>query len=124
MDGMVGVVVRRDDVMAQICELVGASDPAGADAFVRTYYEQLGDDDLETWTTEELARAALEHWRFGAQRAPDQTLVRVHTPTHGHTSVDVVIDDMPFLVDSLTMALDRRNLGVHLVVHPILCVLR
>ena len=35
MDGMVGVVARRDDVMAQICELVRASDPAGADAFVR-----------------------------------------------------------------------------------------
>ena len=31
---------------------------------------------------------------------------------------------MPFLVDSLTMALDRHDLGVHLVVHPILRVRR
>ena len=69
-DGMVDAVARRDDVMAQICELVSTSDPAGADAFVRSYYGQLGDDDLATWTTEELATAALEHWRFGARRPP------------------------------------------------------
>ncbi len=121
---MVDVVARRDDVMAQICELVSAPDPAGVDAFVRSYYGQLGDDDLAIWTTEELAAAALEHWRFGARRAPNEPLVRVYAPAHGHTAVDVVVDDMPFLVDSLTMALDRRNLGVHLVVHPILCVRR
>jgi len=124
MDGIVDVVARRDDVMARICQLVSTSDPADADAFVRSYYEQLGDDDLATWTAEELARAALEHWRFGAQRAPAEALVHVYTPQHGHTAVDVVVDDMPFVVDSLTMALDRRNLGVHLVVHPILRVRR
>jgi len=124
MDGMVGAVARRDDVMARICELVNASDPSDADAFVRSYYGQLGDDDLETWTAEALAQAALEHWRFGAQRDEHEALVRVYTPTRGHTTVDVVLDDMPFLVDSLTMALDRRSLGVHLVVHPILRVRR
>jgi glutamate dehydrogenase len=124
MDGMVDFVARRDDVMAQICELVRASDPAGADAFVRSYYEHLGDDDLATWSTDELAAAALEHWRLGAQRKAGEVLVRVYTPAHGHTAIDVILDDMPFLVDSLTMALDRRNLGVHLVVHPILCVVR
>jgi glutamate dehydrogenase len=124
MDDMVGAVARRDDVMAEICARVSPSDPAGAQAFVHTYFEQLGDDDLATWTTDELARAALEHWHFGSRRGPRETLVRVHTPEHGHTSIDVVIDDMAFLVDSLTMALDRRSLGVHLVVHPILRVRR
>ena len=124
MNGMVGLVNRRDDVMAQICALVSASDPADAEAFVRTYYEQLGDDDLATWTTDELARAALEHWRLGAHRATGQPLVQVYSPPHGHTVINVIIDDMPFLVDSLTMALDRRNLGLHLVVHPILRVVR
>ena len=124
MDGMVGLVARRDDVMAQICELVSTSDAAGANAFVSEYFGQLGDDDLATWTAEELARAALEHWQLGERRAPGEVFVRVYTPAHGHTAVDVVLDDMPFVVDSLTMALDRRNLGVHLVVHPILCVRR
>jgi glutamate dehydrogenase len=121
---MVGNVVRRDDVMARISELVAASDVAGADAFVRSYFEQLGNDDLATWSAEALARALLEHMHLAARRAPGERLVHVYTPAHGHTSVDVIVDDMPFVVDSLTMALDRRNLGVHLVVHPILPVLR
>ncbi len=124
MDGMVDFVARRDDVMARICELVRASGPAGADEFVRRYYEQLGDDDLATWSVDALADAALEHWRNASRRMPGETLVHVYTPAHGHTVIDVVLDDMPFVVDSLTMALDRRNLGVHLVVHPILRVVR
>ncbi len=61
VNGMVGFVARRDDVMAQICELVSPADAAGASAFVRSYFGQLGDDDLATWTAEGLARSALEH---------------------------------------------------------------
>src|SRR6478609_1226491 len=80
MNGMVGAVARRDDVMAQICELVRASDPAGADAFVREYYEQLGDDDLATWTTGALAQSAIEHWRFGERRAPRRAPDPLRTP--------------------------------------------
>ena len=70
------------------------------------------------------ARIALEHWRIGCHRAPGDAIVRVYTPAHGHTAVDVITDDMPFLVDSCAMALDRHDLGVHLVVHPIVRVLR
>jgi glutamate dehydrogenase len=52
--------------------------------------------------------------------------VRVFTPTvaehgwsaGGHTVVEVVTDDMPFLVDSVSMALDQAQHDVHLVVHP------
>ncbi len=38
--------------------------------------------------------------------------------------VEVVTDDMPFLVDSVTMELDRHDIGIHLVVHPQLRVRR
>jgi glutamate dehydrogenase len=121
---MVDNVARRDAVIARISELVAASDVADVDPLVRSYYEQLGDDDLAAWSAEALARALLEHLRVAARRAPGERIVNVYTPAQGHTSVDVVVDDMPFIVDSLTMALDRRNLGVHLVVHPILPVTR
>jgi glutamate dehydrogenase len=36
----------------------------------------------------------------------------------GHTVVEVVTDDMPFLVDSVSMALSEREHDVHLVIHP------
>ena len=52
--------------------------------------------------------------------------VRVITPgpvdvgwsAAGHSVVEVVTDDMPFLVDSVTMELSRLEHNVHVVIHP------
>ena len=41
-----------------------------------------------------------------------------------HTSIEIVTDDMPFLVDSITMAVNRLGLIIHLVIHPVLPVTR
>ena len=86
MDGMVGFVARRDDVMARdLRARPRVRIPSGADVFVRSYYEHLGDDDLATWSTDELARAALEHWRFGAHRAPGRDArARLHARARPH----------------------------------------
>ena len=115
---------RRDDVVARVRELAEPGDPPGADEFARRYFEPVDDEDLEARSADDLARMALEHWRIGCRRAPGEAIVRVYTPARGHTAVDVITDDMPFLVDSCAMALDRHDLGVHLVVHPIVRVLR
>ncbi|CAM5518576.1 Glutamate dehydrogenase OS=Streptomyces albaduncus OX=68172 GN=FHS32_006983 PE=4 SV=1 [Streptomyces griseoloalbus] len=49
----------------------------------------------------------------------------MHTPTveeNGwtctHSVVEVVTDDMPFLVDSVTNELTRQGRGIHVVIHP------
>ncbi|MFP5469061.1 MAG: NAD-glutamate dehydrogenase, partial [Alphaproteobacteria bacterium] len=56
---------------------------------------------------------------------------RVYSPrieTHGwqipHTVIEIVNDDMPFLLDSVSAVIARRGLGVHLVAHPVLRVRR
>ena len=41
-----------------------------------------------------------------------------------HTVVQVVTDDMPFLVDSVRMVMTAMGLGIHLVIHPMLRVVR
>ncbi|MBX9635712.1 MAG: NAD-glutamate dehydrogenase, partial [Magnetospirillum sp.] len=41
-----------------------------------------------------------------------------------HTVVEIVNDDMPFLVDSVAMVLSRLGIAIHLLVHPILSVRR
>ncbi|NEE31645.1 NAD-glutamate dehydrogenase, partial [Streptomyces sp. SID7982] len=38
--------------------------------------------------------------------------------------VEVVTDDMPFLVDSVTNELSRQDRGIHLVIHPQVTVRR
>ena len=66
------------------------------------------------------------------RRLPDQAPnVRLYNPDlevdgweSRHTVVEVVCDDRPFLVDSVTMVLQRHGWGIHLVVHPVLDVER
>jgi len=120
----------RASVVGRARELAGA-DADAVQAFVTAYYAQVVIDDVVLSDADHLARAALAHWRLGAHRPPATPIVSVRTPTVAsenwdapHSVVDVITDDMPFVVDSITMALDLHSLGVHLVVHPVLEVAR
>ncbi len=99
--------------------------------FVRHYYKDVWIEDLQERSPADLCAAALSHLRLGIKRKRNKPNVRVYNPTaesHGwtspHTIVDMVNDDMPFLVDSIGMALNRHNLAIHLTVHPLLNVIR
>ena len=99
--------------------------------FVRSYFRGVGEEDLSERTPAILAQAALGHYEFGVKRAPGQALVRVFNPEaerdgfeSPHTLVLTVTDDMPFLVDSLSIVFKRADLAVHLIVHPVLEVKR
>src|SRR3954451_1030834 len=100
-------------------------------AFVRQYYANVALADLRERPVEFLAAAAHAHFELAALRPRGTPIVRVYTPTRArdgwdstHTIVEIVNDDMPFLVDTVTMQLDRNGLGLHLVVHPIMRVQR
>jgi len=41
-----------------------------------------------------------------------------------HTIVEIVNDDMPFLVESVAIEVNRHGLTLHLIVHPVIAVLR
>ncbi|AOX99351.1 NAD-glutamate dehydrogenase [Jeongeupia sp. USM3] len=95
------------------------------------YYADLPAEDFDARDADNWAGAALSHWRFGARRGAGEALLRVNNPTlieHGwecrHTVVELVVDDMPFLVDTVGMAIHRLGYAVHLVVHPVLRVAR
>ena len=110
---------------------VPAAQRATVEVFGREYFRRLDVEDLLARTPEDLMGALLSHWQFGAKRAPGQTLVRVLNPgvaengwTSRHSVIDIVNDDMPFLVDTTTMELNRQGLNLHLIVHPIFAVER
>ncbi|HZU91396.1 MAG TPA: NAD-glutamate dehydrogenase domain-containing protein, partial [Stellaceae bacterium] len=79
----------------------------------------------------DLCGAALSLWRFAERRRPGQAKIRVYNPdpvkdgwSSRHTIVEIVNDDMPFLVDSVTGAINSSDRIVHLVIHPILSIER
>src|SRR3984885_9870501 len=98
--------------------------------FLQTYFANVDTKDLGDRDPKDLAGAALSHLLF-AKRRRRTALVRVFNPTlreHGfvspHTIIDVVNDDMPFLVDSISLALTERALTLHFLAHPIFAVTR
>ena len=100
--------------------------------FVRQYYRWVPAEDLAGRGSQELYGAALAPLAPGAgARAAGEAAIRVYNPDverHGwqssHTVIEIVSDDMPFLVDSVTMALNRAGVGIHLMIHPVLRVRR
>ncbi|WP_406672753.1 NAD-glutamate dehydrogenase [Natronospira sp.] len=99
------------------------------EGFIRHYFNAVAQEDLSDREPKDLAGAALAHRRFGRDRKPGEPAVRVYNPDSSrdgwesqHTVVEIITDDMPFLVDSLSMALNRQGFTIHLTVHPLIQV--
>ena len=100
-------------------------------AFVREYFRGVPYEDLKKREIADLEGSVLAHWNLGLQREAEQPLIRVYNPDveqHGwqspHTILEVVTDDIPFLVDSISMLLNRMGLTIHLSVHPAIRISR
>ncbi|WP_435768955.1 NAD-glutamate dehydrogenase [Nocardioides sp. SYSU DS0651] len=90
------------------------------------YYRHVATEDLAARSAIDVYGAFASHHHLAHRRTAGDAKVRVFTPTvaehgwsaAGHSVVEVVVEDMPFLVDSLTMELARQVHDVHVVVHP------
>jgi glutamate dehydrogenase len=126
-----GKAEALEHVAALIRERLSADQAERVAAFARQLYQRVDPEDLLERDVADLYGAALAQWGFIARRQPGVAKVRVYSPRfeeHGwrspHTIVELITDDMPFLVDSVTMELNRHGLTIHLPIHPILVVRR
>ncbi|QWB25213.1 MULTISPECIES: NAD-glutamate dehydrogenase [Streptomyces] len=94
-------------------------------SFFQRYYLHTAPEDLADRDPVDVFGAAVSHYRLAENRPQGTANVRVHTPTVeengwtcSHSVVEVVTDDMPFLVDSVTNELTRQGRGIHVVIHP------
>ena len=116
-----------DEVAALARNRVSGEDLDLVLAFVTEYFAGVASDDLVDRAADDVYGAAAAHLNLARRRTPGTPKVRVYNPQveqHGwqstHTIVEIVTDDMPFLVDSVRMVLNRRGYTSHLVVHPVL----
>jgi glutamate dehydrogenase len=92
---------------------------------VGRYWRFAPDEELIDETPTAMLAAARAHRELAMQRVSGELKLRIDlTPDSRHTAIEVVTDDMPFLVDSITAALSARNLDVQLLVHPVFVVRR
>ena len=99
--------------------------------FIAELYQHVPPSDLAARSPEDVYGAGLALWRFAARRPSLSAKVRVYNPTLGrdgwsspHTIVEIVNDDMPFLVDSVAASVNAGGREVRLVIHPVLRVAR
>lgn len=100
-------------------------------AHLEHYFADADISGLGEIDPEALFGAAIQHHRLGLTRLPGQAAIAFYAPDfdrHGwhspHTAIDIVTDDMPFLVDSITMLIYQQGLVVHRLMHPLLGVVR
>ena len=120
-----------DAVIAKLSERLGQEPPAACQEFVRQLFHWVPAQDLNERTPEDLAGMALSQFELAAHRERAEPKVRVYNPeaerdgwSSDHTVIEIVCDDMPFLVDSVTMELNRQDAAIELLVHPVMRVVR
>ncbi|HYB11764.1 MAG TPA: NAD-glutamate dehydrogenase, partial [Alphaproteobacteria bacterium] len=121
----------KEEVIGKVITLARERLPRGksvpAEKFVRQYYANVSPDDIVNEDIDQLYGAALAFYNFARTRESAKPKIRAYNPRledHGwksnHTVIEIVNDDMPFLVDSVTAELNRRELTVHLIIHPVM----
>ncbi len=98
-----------------------------ATLYLKFYFRRVPLDDIADVAPVTLATMVSNQLEFLKVRLPGQTLIRIFNPDmendgweSQHTIIEMVNDDMPFLVDTATLTLSELKLGVHLIIHPVI----
>ncbi len=129
--GSVGAAARRleeskRDLLTRALDTgKGAQHGPGLEHLVRRYYRHTAPEDLLGRDPVDVLGAVVSHRRAAQNRPQGTAVVHAFTPSveghgwsAGHTVIEIVTDDMPFLVDSVTASLGVQGRAIHLVIHP------
>nr|WP_294696267.1 NAD-glutamate dehydrogenase [uncultured Friedmanniella sp.] len=120
-DKIASVASRGAALAAQL-----GQDPDQVEIFLQHYFRHVDAVDVDSRTVEDLLGLVASHYRSALQRRSGEPVITVRTPRRGDdgwsaggaTVVQVVTDDRPFLVDSVTMEVLRQGWSVREVFHP------
>ena len=94
-------------------------------------YGQVSLADLQKQSDSDLYGAILSLWRLACEAQGEQAHIRILNPCldrdgwhSNHTIVEIALKDIPFLVDSVRMALNRLGIATHLLLHAPLQIQR
>ena len=120
-----------EPVLAAMRKRYPAARQSEAQTFASDFYRRMEADEFPHHTADEWAAVAADTLEFTRQRKSGSANVRVFNPSlkangweSPHTVLQIINDDMPFLVDSVSMALAETGVGVHVLGHPVLHLAR
>jgi glutamate dehydrogenase len=118
-------------VTAELEQRLTAGKARMAARFAEQFMRRVPIEDLAAAAPSTLATIVIRQLELMRHRGPGEMLIRVYNPTperegweSAHTIVELVNDDMPFLVDTGALTLSELGLGIHLITHPVIRVAR
>ncbi|HCC24598.1 MAG TPA: NAD-glutamate dehydrogenase, partial [Holosporales bacterium] len=100
-----------------------------AEIFARLFYGNVSLEDLTETPLDALEYAAFEMWEFGFEHKPGQSKIKcfvekreVKRTKISKTVIELINDNMPFLVDSVAGAINSLGYSIHLIVHPVMAI--
>ena len=128
-EGQASVIL--DNVCKLIQKKVHADNVLLVEKFAKSLYSNMSKEDLAHRNDSDLYGAALSLWNSLEKNTSDDAVIRVFNPEvakdgwqSSHTIVEIIAKDMPFLVDSVRMAMTRENIASHLLLHSPLKIQR
>ncbi len=100
--------------------------PRAVSIFLSHYFRHVDAMDVDQRSVEDLLGLVESHYRLAMHRPASRATVAIRSPSQsqdgwtagGATVVQIVTDDRPFLVDSVTMEVLRQGWSIREVFHP------
>ncbi len=124
--------VLKEARLDEAADLVARSNKPELAGLLKALYGKGAAEDVVAYTSSELIAFAEGAMSSLSLRVPGIHSIRIYTPVWDDdashrkevTVVDILNDNMPFLVDSVMQELTDAGIEVRLMVHPILSVVR
>ncbi|MEP1552134.1 MAG: NAD-glutamate dehydrogenase [Paraglaciecola sp.] len=123
--------VLLENVYKLISKKVASEQVLQVSDFSKILFKNIASTDLENRSDSDLYGATLSLWNEFVDYTADKPFIRAFNPEiskHGwqstHSIVELIVTDMPFLVDSVRMALNRMGITAHLLIHSPIALCR
>ncbi|WP_416304840.1 NAD-glutamate dehydrogenase [Neptunicella sp. SCSIO 80796] len=116
--------VLLENVYNFINKKVDPSQSSHVEQFARLLFKNISKDDLESRNDSDLYGAVLSLWNVFNKFDGTTAQISVFNPDVAkngwkstHTVIEIIVNDMPFLVDSIRMVLNRMGITTHLLLN-------
>lgn len=119
IDGIIDFSAKKNNV------------PNSFQEYVQIFFSGSIGKDFTEFKTEELFDLTFANFEFFSQKPVNNFKIKIYNPSKEkegfdcrYTILDIVNDDMPFLVDSIVIQFDNLGVDIKNIIHPVLAVER
>ncbi|GJL85524.1 MAG: glutamate dehydrogenase [Micavibrio sp.] len=115
------------DLINKALKQLPAKATADQKKFLKIISAEIPEEDMVLFDPALFAKMALTHYELAKKKGHKKPKLKIYCPaikgqTKRKTIIDLVSDDLAFLIDSIAAEINKHNLLIHLLVHPIVYV--